>query len=60
MKLLWDRNHESLVLVAETAIEVALCEMFLEGMSYHRYSETRKGKRIVGAKYTIIPQELEE
>ena len=60
MKLLWGRNHGSIVLVAETAVEVALCEMFLEGMSYHRYAETHKGKRVIGAKYTVTPEESKE
>ena len=55
MKLLWATNHQSIILVAETYYEVAFAEMFLDGMNYDCYKTTKKGGKIVGAEYNVIP-----
>ena len=57
MKLNWGRNHESIVLVAETASEVAIAEIIVRDMQAYQFTSTKKGQRIIGAKYTIIPEE---
>ena len=56
MNLFWGRNHESIVLVAETPGEVAIAEIIAEDMRANRYAEIRKGERVVGAKYNIVPE----
>ena len=59
MKLTWAKDKQSVILIASTPIEVALCEIFLEGMNYARYATTKKGGRIVAAKYSVIPEQEE-
>ena len=60
MKLIWSKDKTSVVLIAETEYEIAFAELFLDGMNYARYSETRKGKQIVGARYTVLPEEVKQ
>lgn len=57
MKLCWSKDHNSVILIAETPAEVAMAELVLKGMNYHRLATTSKGKRIVKARWTIIPEE---
>ena len=57
MKLQWGKDKQSVVLIAETPAEVAFAEIFLDGMNYARYATTKKGARIVAARYSIIPDQ---
>ena len=57
MKITWSKDKQSVVLISSTPGEVAMAELFLEGMTYSRYATTKKGTRIVAAKYCIIPEE---
>ena len=59
MKLQWGKDKQSVVLIAETPAEVAFAEIFLDGMDYSRYATTKKGKRVVKAKFTVIPDKEE-
>ena len=57
MKLIWGENHEHIILIAETRAEVAFCEILGHDLTAHRFEETRQGKSIVKAKWTILPDE---
>jgi len=57
VKIIWGKDKASVTLIAESFYEVAMAEIFLEGMNYSRYATTKKGTRIVKAKYSIIPDE---
>lgn len=52
---LTQKDPKPITLIAETFYEVAMAEIFLDGMNYHRYKTVTKGKRIVAAKYSVIP-----
>ena len=56
LKLLWAKDHKSVILVAETKHEVAFAELFIEGMDAHRYKATRKNGKLVSAEYTVSPE----
>ena len=56
MKLIWGTDKQSVILIAETFYEVAVAEIFLDGMNYARYYTLKKGRRVVKAKYSIIPE----
>ena len=51
------KERTPITLIAETPGEVAMAEIFLDGMNYARYATTKKGARIVKAKYSIIPDQ---
>ena len=57
MKLQWGKDKQSVTIISETPAEVAFAEIFLDGMNYARYATTKKGGRIVKAKYSIIPDQ---
>ena len=57
VKIIWGKDKKSVVIIAESFYEVAMAEIFLEGMNYSRYATTKKGTRIIAAKYSIIPEE---
>ena len=57
MKLTWSKDRQSVILIARTPAEIAFCELFLEGMNYARYATIKKGRRIIKAKYSVIPDE---
>ena len=57
MKLIWEKNHEHIILMAETKAEVAFCEIFVSDLTAHRFEEIRQGKSIVKARWTILPDE---
>ena len=54
---LTSKDRQPITVIAETPMEVALCEIFLDGMDYARYYTLKKGRRIMAAKYTIIPEQ---
>ena len=58
MKIL-SKDRKPITLIAETFYEVAMAEIFLDGMDYSRYATTKKGKRVVKAKFTVIPDKEE-
>jgi len=60
MRLLWSKDKTAVVLVAETPSEMAIAEIIVADMQAYRYAVTKKGERIVGAKYTIVPEESRE
>ena len=60
MRLLWGKNKTAIVLVAETVYEVAFVDIVVEDLKSHKYEETKKGERIVAAKWTIVPEENKE
>ena len=56
---LTSKDRQPITVIAETPMEVALCEIFLDGMNYARYYTLKKGRRIMAAKFTIIPEKEE-
>ena len=54
---LTQKDPKPITLIAETYYEVAMAEIILDGMNYARYATTKKGRRIVKAKYSVIPDE---
>jgi len=59
MKLI-SQDSKPITVIAETFYEAAMAEIFLDGMSYARYATIKKGRRIVGAKFTVAPEKEEE
>ena len=60
MKLTWSKDRQSVILIARTPAEIAFCELFLEGMNHARYATTKKGRRIVAARYSVIPDQPQD
>ena len=54
---LTSKEGTPITLIAETPVEVAIAEIVLDGMEYTRYYTLKKGKRIVAAKFSIIPDQ---
>lgn len=54
MKLIWSNDHKSIVLLAETRVEIAFAALFVEGLNAHKYASSP-----TTAKWTIIPDEPE-
>jgi hypothetical protein len=57
MKLIWGKDHKSIIVVAETEYEIGIAEIFMDGMDCYQFATTHKEGEIVGAKYTVIPEE---
>ena len=52
MKIIWSKDHKSIVLIAETSAEVAFCNIISADVNGHKSATTA-----TTAKYTIMPKE---
>ena len=58
LKLIWEKGHNYIILIAETRAEVAFCEVFVSDLIAHKFKETRQGQSIIKAKWVITPDEV--
>lgn len=57
MKLQWSKDKRSVILIAQTFAEVAFCDIFVADLTASRYVTTTLRGKVVGAKYSIVPDE---
>ena len=60
MKIIWSPDKKSIIVVAETAAERAVAQLFLADSQHHEYATLSKGSKVTGAKFSVMPEESKE